>query len=71
MQRWMEKTNYVLSHAALRLSYSLTADRVHPSFVSSARPIFYSDIAWRPQGEQQEQMTYLYQIANSELTWHL
>ena len=68
MQRWMEKTNYVLSHAALRLSYSLTADRV-PSFVSNARPIFYSDIAWRPQGEQQEQMTYLYQIANSELTY--
>ena len=68
MQRWMEKTNHVLSHAALRLSYSLTADRV-PSFVSNARPIFYSDIAWRPQGEQQEQMTYLYQIANSELTY--
>ena len=68
MQRWMEKANHVLSHAALRLSYSLTADRV-PSFVSNARPIFYSDIAWRPQGEQQEQMTYLYQIANSELTY--
>ena len=67
-QKWMEDINYGVSHATMRLSYSLTADRV-PSFVSNALPVIYSQIAWRPNGDQQEPMLYLYQIANSELTY--
>lgn len=57
-----------ISHALLRLSYSLTADRV-PSFVSNARPIFYSYNIWRPVSEQQEQGVYMSNIANTELTY--
>ncbi len=68
MQKWMENTDYKLSHALLRLSYSLTADRV-PSFVSNARPIFYSYNIWRPVAEQQEQGIYMSNIANTELTY--
>ncbi|MCR4853049.1 MAG: SusC/RagA family TonB-linked outer membrane protein [Prevotella sp.] len=68
MQKWMENTDYKISHALLRLSYSLTADRV-PSFVSNARPIFYSYNIWRPVSEQQEQGVYMSNIANTELTY--
>ena len=67
-QRWMERTNNAFSHATLRMSYSLTADR-GPSSVSNALPIYYSDNAWRPQGDQMETVIRLSNIANTELTY--
>ncbi len=67
-KKWMEKTNSVVSHLAARISYSLTADR-GPSWVTNARPVFYSQNVWRPQGSQVEQMIYLSDIANTELTY--
>jgi hypothetical protein len=67
-QKWMENTNYKVSHLALRLSYSLTADR-GPANVSNALPIYYSMNAWRPQGDQMETVTALSEIANTELTY--
>ena len=67
-QKWMEKTNYAMSHLALRASYSLTADR-GPASVSNALPIYYSRNAWRPQGDQMETVTALSEIANTELTY--
>ena len=65
---WMNKNNGVMSHLALRASYSLTADR-GPSWVTNARPVFYADNVWRPQGDQVEQQIYLSNIANTELTY--
>ena len=67
-KKWMEKTNNTVSHLALRLSYSLTADR-GPSYVSNALPIYYAEQAWRPQADQMEMVNYLSNIANSELTY--
>ena len=67
-QKWMEKSNYAVSHLALRASYSLTADR-GPASVSNALPIYYSKNAWRPQGDQMETVTALSEIANTELTY--
>ena len=67
-QKWMEKTNYKVSHLSLRASYSLTADR-GPSYVSNAMPIYYSKNAWRPQGNQMETVIILDDIANTELTY--
>ena len=67
-QRWMERINGAVSHLGLRASYSLTADR-GPSSVSNALPIYYSDNAWRPQGDQIETVIYLSNIANTELTY--
>ena len=67
-QKWMEKTNYAMSHLSLRASYSLTADR-GPSYVSNAMPIYYSTNAWRPQADQMETITKLSNIANTELTY--
>ena len=67
-QKMMENTNHAFSHATLRLSYSLTADR-GPSSVSNALPIYYSYNAWRPQGDQMETVIVLSNIANKELTY--
>ena len=67
-QKWMEKTNYKVSHLSLRASYSLTADR-GPSYVSNAMPIYYSKNAWRPEGNQMETVIILDDIANTELTY--
>ena len=67
-RKWMEKSNNAVSHLALRLSYSLTADR-GPSYVSNALPIYYSTNAWRPQANQMETVNVLSNIANTELTY--
>lgn len=67
-KKWSERTNSVMSHATLRASYSLTADR-GPSSVSNANAIYRSGNAWRPQGDQMETVIYLDNIANTELTY--
>ena len=65
-QKWMEKTRGAVSHATLRLSYSLTGEQ---SAASNARAIFRSTNLWRPTGDQQETAIELAQYANKELTY--
>ena len=56
----------VLTHAKIRPSYSLTADR--PA-VTNAQAIIRSDVVWRPDIGSQESELYIYDLANSELTF--
>lgn len=63
---WMEKTNGAVSHATLRLSYSLTGEQ---TTASNAYPIYYPTVIWRPQSDQQETGLVLYQLGNSDLTF--
>ncbi len=67
-QRWADEHNNWFSHATIRASYSLTADR-GPSSVTNALPIYYSANVWRPQGDQIESVIELANIANTELTY--
>jgi len=67
-KKWSEAHHGVLSHAALRASYSLTADR-GPASVSNALPIYESTEVWRPQGNQIETAIALADLANSQLTY--
>lgn len=57
-----------ISHAALRVSYSLTADR-GPASVSNSRVIIVSDKPYRPFTSVQESALALYDLENSELTY--
>jgi TonB-linked SusC/RagA family outer membrane protein len=57
-----------LSHAALRASYSLTADR-GPGNVTNSQIIIKSNVPWRPHAGLQETGLYLDDIENSELTY--
>lgn len=67
-QRFMQNTNYAWSHASIRLSYSLTADR-GPSSISNAREQIYATEVWRPLGSDIEQALLIANFANSELTY--
>ena len=67
-KKFAENTNNWFSHASLRASYSLTADR-GPSYVSNALPIYTSANVWRPQGDQIETVIQLENISNTELTY--
>ena len=66
MQKWMEKIDYAVSHASIRLSYSLVGEQ---TAASNARPIITATNIWRPTGDQQEQGLQVNQFANSELTY--
>lgn len=68
-QKFMQNTNEVWSHAALRLSYSLTGDFSGLNDYASAETVFYPNIVWRPQGDQQETGILLSRLGNSELTY--
>ena len=65
-QKWMERTGGKFSHAALRLSYSLTGEQTS---ASNAYPIYLPTTIWRPQSDQQETGIELYQLGNSDLTF--
>ena len=65
-KRWAEKTNYAMSHATLRLSYSLVGEQ---TAASNAKPIFRSTNMWRPQGDQQELALYQSSLGNKDLTY--
>lgn len=65
---FMNRTDFVWSHAAVRLSYSLTGDR-GPSSISNAREQIYATEIWRPVGSDIEQALSIYNFANSELTY--
>lgn len=60
--------NKVLSHATLRLSYSLTADS-GPDWVSNATVVYNPYRPWRPISGVQELGLQLTDLANSELTY--
>lgn len=65
-EKWFQ--NPVLSHATLRLSYSLTAD-AGPDYVSNATAIINPSKPWRPLTSVSELGLALEEIANSELTY--
>ncbi len=56
------------SHAKLRASYSLTADR-GPLNVSNASVIMRNYTPWRPSAGDQESGIYIESLANTELTY--
>ena len=58
----------ILSHATLRLSYSLTADS-GPAWVSNATPVYDPYRPWRPLSKDQELGLQLSDIANGDLTY--
>lgn len=57
-----------LSHATLKSSYSLTADR-GPSFVTNSQAVFISENPWRPTAGVTESSLYIAGLENSELTY--
>ena len=65
-KNWMKQTNGLLSHATLRLSYSLVGEQ---TAASNAQAIFRSANVWRPQGDQQEIALYQSSYANKDLTY--
>ncbi len=65
-QKFMQKTKNAVSHASMRLSYSLVGEQ---TTASNAYPIFRAYTVWRPQGELQETGIALYQLGNSDLTY--
>jgi TonB-linked SusC/RagA family outer membrane protein len=62
------KFESVLSHAALKASYSLTADR-GPGFVTNSQVIINSVRPWRPTESAKETVLEISDLENSELTY--
>lgn len=58
----------VVSHATLKASYSLTADR-GPSFVTNSNIVIESQNPWRPSTTVKETILAIDQLENSELTY--
>lgn len=65
---FFKKLQPAMSHMALRLSYSLTADR-GPSSVTNSNVVIRSTNPWRPFASVQETALYIYQLANNDLTY--
>ena len=65
---FFDKLRPLLSHATLKASYSLTADR-GPSYVTNSLPVIASDNPWRPFTGVKETSLYISSLANSELTY--
>ncbi|MBR6138745.1 MAG: SusC/RagA family TonB-linked outer membrane protein [Prevotella sp.] len=65
---FMKGTENWLSQLKLRGSYSLTAD-TGPSWVTNATAIYKTQNKWRPTTSSRESEIYIYQIANTELTY--
>jgi len=67
-EKFMAKTQSWLSQLKLRASYSLTAD-TGPAWVTNATSIYRTENKWRPTTSAAETEIYIYQIANTELTY--
>lgn len=65
---FFKKLEPAVSHLALRLSYSLTADR-GPSTVTNSRVVISSENPWRPFASVKETQLYISQLANNDLTY--
>ncbi len=67
-ESFFKKIEPAVSHLALRLSYSLTADR-GPSNVTNSYVVISSQNPWRPFASVKETQLYISQLANSDLTY--
>lgn len=67
-ESFFEKLRPALSHASLKASYSLTADR-GPSSVTNSNVVISSSNPWRPFTSVKESSLYIAQLANDELTY--
>jgi TonB-linked SusC/RagA family outer membrane protein len=77
-ESWFNRIfNPILSHATLKASYSLTADR-GPSFVTNSQVVYKSKTPWRPTADVAESSIfigekykdeYISGLENSELTY--
>ena len=65
---FFEKLKSWMSHATLKVSYSLTADR-GPSYVTNSLPVIASDNPWRPFTGVKETSLYISSLGNDELTY--
>ena len=63
---WMRSVQPVLSHAAIKLSYSLTAER---GAVDNSLPVIASTTRWKPVADDRETILYVDDLANPELTY--
>ena len=63
---WMRSLEPTLSHAAVKLSYSLTAER---GAVDNSLPVIASTTRWKPNADDRETILYLDDLANPELTY--
>lgn len=67
-ERFFEKLKRVLSHATLKASYSLTADR-GPASVTNSRVVIGSFNPWRPTSGVTESGLKIKDLENSSLTY--
>lgn len=68
-ESWFNDTfQPVLSHATIKASYSLTADR-GPAFVTNSNIVINSENPWRPFASVKESQLAISQLQNSELTY--
>ena len=58
----------ILTHATLKASYSLTADR-GPSYVTNSLPVIASTNPWRPFAGVKETALYISSLGNDDLTY--
>lgn len=68
-EKWFNEIfNPTLSHASLKASYSLTADR-GPSFVTNSQVVYKSNNPWRPTASVAESGIFIEDLENRELTY--
>lgn len=67
-ESWMRKLQPGLSHAALKLSYSLTAES-GPSWVTNSHVVISADNPWRPKAGDKESSLEISSLANPDLTF--
>ena len=67
-EEWFKPLAPTFSHATIKASYSLTADR-GPFDISNSTPIIYAQMGWRPIESDQETTLVIDQLGNSDLTY--
>lgn len=67
-EEWFEPVTGVISHLSLKSSYSLTADR-GPASVTNSFVVISSETPWKPTAALRESALYIYDLANSDLTY--
>ena len=67
-ESWMHPLQPVLSHAALKASYSLTAES-GPSWVTNSNAVYYARNIWRPVVGDMETSIDISSLANPDLTF--
>jgi hypothetical protein len=65
---WMRPLAPALSHAAIKLSYSLTAES-GPSWVTNSNVVIEADNPWRPVAKDKESILGISSLANPDLTF--